>query len=85
VLLQLSSADVIHSFWVPAFRFKLDVFPHHVNSFVLTAPHPGTWAGHCAEFCGERHAFMLFTLKAVPPAQFRGWVSGPGASAGPSA
>jgi cytochrome c oxidase subunit 2 len=70
-----TSADVIHSFWVPAFRFKMDAFPHHVNSFVMTVPHPGIWLGHCAEFCGENHAFMTFHLRAIPPPAFQQWVA----------
>lgn len=68
-----TSADVIHSFWIPQFRFKMDAFPHHVNSFVMTVPHPGEWLGHCAEFCGENHAFMTFHLRAVTPAAFALW------------
>jgi cytochrome c oxidase subunit 2 len=68
-----TSDDVIHSFWVPQFRFKMDAFPHHVNSFVMTVPHPGLWLGHCAEFCGEDHAFMTFHLRAVSQSVFAQW------------
>lgn len=68
-----TSSDVIHAFWVPEFRFKMDAFPHHVNSFVMTVPHPGLWLGHCAEFCGEDHAFMTFHLRAVSPSAFQRW------------
>ncbi len=77
VQVTATSRDVIHSFWVPAFRFKMDAFPHHVNSFVMTVPHPGTWLGHCAEFCGEDHAFMTFRLRAVSLPAFRSWLAAP--------
>jgi cytochrome c oxidase subunit 2 len=85
VRIETTSDDVIHSFWVPAFRFKMDAFPHHLNSFVMTVPHPGVWLGHCAEFCGDDHAFMTFHLRAVPPAVFDTWlarqqIAGAGAS-----
>jgi cytochrome c oxidase subunit 2 len=80
VRIQTTSRDVIHSFWLPAFRFKMDAFPDHMNSFVLTVPHPGVWLGHCAEFCGEEHAFMTFHLRAVPPATFQTWLSARGAA-----
>jgi cytochrome c oxidase subunit 2 len=79
--IETTSRDVIHSFWVPAFRFKMDAFPDHVNSFVMTVPHPGIWLGRCAEFCGEDHAFMTFHLRAVAPAAYDRWIaarSGPG-------
>jgi cytochrome c oxidase subunit 2 len=85
VKFDTTSSDVIHSFWVPAFRVKLDAFPDHVNSFVMTVPHPGTWTGHCAEFCGEDHAFMTFRLRAVPVATFESWLATPvGASTLPA-
>lgn len=75
VRVAATSRDVIHSFWVPGFRFKIDAFPDHVNSFVLTVPHPGTWLGHCAEFCGEDHAFMTFHLRAVSYADYQSWLA----------
>ncbi|MGN6474645.1 MAG: cytochrome c oxidase subunit II [Mycobacteriales bacterium] len=75
VRIETTSRDVIHSFWVPAFRFKMDAFPDHTNSFTLTVPHPGTWLGHCAEFCGEDHAFMTFRLRAVPVEAFDSWLT----------
>jgi cytochrome c oxidase subunit 2 len=85
VRIETTARDVIHSFWVPAFRFKMDAFPHHLNSFTMTVPHPGTWLGHCAEFCGEDHAFMTFRLRAVPVATFESWLATPvGASTLPA-
>ncbi|HWH32825.1 MAG TPA: hypothetical protein VNU01_09165, partial [Egibacteraceae bacterium] len=52
VALRLTSADVIHSFWVPALAGKLDALPDGVSTLVLQADEPGTYRGQCAEFCG---------------------------------
>jgi cytochrome c oxidase subunit 2 len=73
VRVELTSRDVIHSFWVPGLRLKLDIYPQHVNSFTVTL-HDGRWVGHCAEFCGLYHAEMMFHLRAIPPAQFDRWL-----------
>ena len=73
VRIEMTSNDVIHSFWVPGIRFKMDIFPHHVNSFTVTL-HDGRWVGHCAELCGIYHDEMMFHLQAVPPAQFDRWI-----------
>lgn len=75
VEITTTSKDVIHSFWVPALRYKMDAFPNHVNTFEITMKAPGEWLGHCAEFCGLNHATMLFHLKAVPPAEFASWLA----------
>src|SRR4051812_1869667 len=53
-----TSRDVIHSFWVPAVRFKHDVFPSTTTHWYLTFDRPGRMAGECAEYCGLRHADM---------------------------
>jgi len=73
--ITLTSVDVNHAFYVPAFLFKRDAIPGHPNVFDLSGIHPGTYRGECAEFCGLDHAFMDFTLKALPPAQFQAWVA----------
>ncbi|HHT11938.1 MAG TPA: cytochrome c oxidase subunit II [Propionibacterium sp.] len=65
VRFNLQSADVIHSFWVPSFYFKLDVIPGHMNSFDATPNKLGTYDGKCAELCGEFHALMLFKVHVV--------------------
>jgi cytochrome c oxidase subunit 2 len=70
VRFTLHSPDVIHSFWVPSFLFKLDVIPGRANSFDLTPDRIGTYAGRCAELCGLEHSRMLFTLKVVTPSQY---------------
>jgi cytochrome c oxidase subunit II len=74
ITLQISSTDVIHSWWVPELRYKLDAFPDHVNTVTLIVDRTGRWAGRCAEFCGHWHTYMDFYLKAVPPKQFEQWL-----------
>jgi cytochrome c oxidase subunit II len=61
----LNSPDVIHSFWVPAFSYKLDVIPGRQNTFTMTPIRQGTFAGKCAELCGTYHSRMLFNVKVV--------------------
>ena len=65
VEIKLVSPDVIHSFWVPAFTYKLDVIPGRMNSFSFTPTRKGTFVGRCAEFCGVHHSRMLFKVKVV--------------------
>jgi cytochrome c oxidase subunit II len=72
---NLTSTDVIHSFWVPEFLFKRDVVPGHPNHFSITATTTGTFIGHCSELCGLYHSRMLFTVKIVTPAQFNTWIA----------
>ncbi|MCB0914658.1 MAG: cytochrome c oxidase subunit II [Actinobacteria bacterium] len=70
VQFRLGSPDVIHSFWVPEFLFKMDVIPGRVNTFEVTPNELGTFAGKCAELCGVDHSRMLFNLKVVERAEF---------------
>ena len=70
VKFELTSPDVIHSFWVPAFLFKMDVIPGRKNVFELTPNKLGVFAGKCAEFCGEDHSRMLFNVHVVTQAEF---------------
>lgn len=67
---QLTSPDVDHSFWVPAFLFKMDVIPGRLNQFELTPDKLGTFPGRCAELCGVDHANMLFNVKVVTRAEY---------------
>lgn len=67
---ELSSPDVIHSFWVPAFLFKMDVVPGRTNTFTATPERAGTFAGRCAELCGLYHSRMLFDVKVTDQASF---------------
>lgn len=70
VVFRLESPDVIHSFWVPAFLTKVDVFPDRLNELEVTPNKEGTYAGRCAELCGVDHARMLFTLKVVSRSEY---------------
>ena len=71
VQFRLTSNDVIHSFWVPAFLYKMDVFPQRVNRFEITPQREGTYVGKCAELCGTEHARMLFNVEIVSPEEYQ--------------
>lgn len=71
---ELGSADVIHSFWVPNVAGKTDVIPGHANVSWLTPHRLGWFRGECAEFCGFQHAHMAFDVKVETPAQFEAWL-----------
>jgi cytochrome c oxidase subunit II len=75
VNLRLSSADVIHSFWVPALAGKIDLLPDHPNTLVLEADQPGVHRSRCAEFCGLQHTKMVLTVVAEPEDRFDAWVA----------
>ena len=66
----LDSRDVIHSFWIPAFLYKQDMIPGRTNTFQVTPTREGTYAGKCAELCGEFHSGMLFNVKVVSQAEY---------------
>jgi cytochrome c oxidase subunit II len=70
VKIYLASPDVIHSFWVPAFLFKMDVVPGRDNHFAITPTRAGTFEGRCAELCGVYHSRMLFNVKVVEQAEY---------------
>ncbi len=73
VRFNLLSPDVIHSFWIPEFYFKMDVVPGRgpqVNSFDLTPTREGTFTGRCAELCGLYHSRMLFKVHVVSRAEY---------------
>ncbi len=70
VRFNLDSADVIHSFWVPSFYFKMDAIPGHPNSFDVTPSKVGDYDGKCAELCGEMHAAMIFKVHIVEEDEF---------------
>ncbi|MFC0205856.1 cytochrome c oxidase subunit II [Novosphingobium soli] len=73
VLLELESADVIHSFWVPQLSGKMDMIPGRRNLLRIQADRPGTYGGQCAEYCGGPHALMGFVVVAHTPESFRRW------------
>jgi cytochrome c oxidase subunit 2 len=70
VELQVTSRDVIHSFWVPAFLEKRDMFPGRTNNIAITTGQEGEYFGKCAEFCGEYHSEMLFNVNVVSQAEY---------------
>lgn len=70
----LKSGNVIHSFWIPELGGKLDMIPGRVNTMRALARTPGTFRGHCAEYCGAQHAQMRFDVQAVDAAAFDAWV-----------
>jgi cytochrome c oxidase subunit II len=71
----LTTADVIHSFWVPELNRKVDMIPGTENRLLLIADHPGVYRGQCAEFCGLQHANMAVEVVAQPKAQFDAWLA----------
>jgi cytochrome c oxidase subunit 2 len=73
VRIELSAADVIHSFWVPNLAGKQDLIPGRNNVLTLTAAQPGIWRGQCAEFCGMQHAHMAILVIAEPAVAFDAW------------
>jgi cytochrome c oxidase subunit II len=75
VRLEVHSADVIHSFWVPELNRKIDAEPGKVNAIELDAKRAGTYRGQCAEFCGLQHANMGMLVFAESPAAFGRWVA----------
>lgn len=75
VYFGLTSADVIHSFWVPALGGKMDMVPGRIQHLQLQANQPGTWRGQCAEFCGEEHARMALHVVAQAPDAFDAWLA----------
>ncbi len=74
VEIELTTADVIHSFWVPELAGKVDLIPGQTNVIRLTADQPGEYRGQCAEFCGLQHARMAFLVIADPPQVFDDWI-----------
>ncbi len=75
VKLQLSSNNVIHSFWAPQLFGKMDVIPGHINEIGFTPEKPGVYYGECTEFCGVAHALMRFTIIVEPQEEFDAWVA----------
>lgn len=75
VELQLNSRDVQHSFWVPAFLQKRDLYPGQTNYIDFTPTREGTYDGKCAELCGEYHSEMLFRVKVVSDQEYANHIS----------
>jgi cytochrome c oxidase subunit II len=76
VKLTMASEDVIHSFYVPAFRIKRDVVPGHYNTVSFTPTKPGRYHLFCAEYCGTGHSAMVGWVTVMKPADYEAWLSG---------
>jgi cytochrome c oxidase subunit 2 len=70
VKIKLESRDVIHSFWIIDFLYKKDMYIGRDNYWSFTPTREGTYAGKCAELCGEYHSMMLFNVKVVSDAEY---------------
>ena len=78
VKLIMTSQDVIHSFFVPAFRIKQDVLPGRYTTFWFHATKPGTYHVFCAEYCGTQHSGMIGWVVVMEPRDYEAWMSGGG-------
>lgn len=73
--MKLTSADVMHSFWVPALAGKTDLLPNRVNEMWMDPEKVGVYLGQCAQFCGTEHAKMLLRVYVDTPEQFKEWIA----------
>ena len=78
VELQLSSPDVIHSFWVPSITGKMDMIPGRLTRIALEPTRTGVFRGACAEYCGASHALMAFLVVVTEPREFDAWLEAQG-------
>jgi cytochrome c oxidase subunit 2 len=76
VKLIMTSQDVIHSFYIPAFRIKQDVLPGRYTVEWFRATKAGTYHLFCAEYCGTQHSGMIGSIVVMEPAQYEAWMSG---------
>ena len=74
IQILVTSADVIHSFTVPAFGFKKDAVPGRMNETWVRIDKPGVYYGQCSQICGVNHAFMPIEIKAVTKEEFEQWL-----------
>jgi len=74
VQIQLTSRDVIHSFFVPDLLFKRDAIPGRTSTFSFTPTKLGTFPAQCAEFCGLYHSKMTFEVRVVAPVDYQAWI-----------
>src|SRR5690606_9428607 len=81
----MGSEDVLHSYYIPAFRVKADVIPGRYNELWFTATQAGTYHLFCAEYCGTKHSGMVGSVIAMEPQEFQAWLGGGGASESPVA
>jgi cytochrome c oxidase subunit 2 len=74
VKMQITAADVLHSWAMPAFWVKMDAVPGRINETWFKVDKPGVYYGQCSELCGTKHGFMPITVEVVPEAQFIAWM-----------
>lgn len=74
LVFDVTSMDVIHSFWVPDLYGKIDANPGRINRITFKAKQPGEYRGVCAELCGAGHSGMLFRVQALSPGDFEQWL-----------
>ncbi len=74
IRLQVTGADVIHSFAIPSLWFKIDAVPGRLNERLLQIEEPGVYYGQCSELCGARHGYMPIAIEALPMNEWRAWV-----------
>lgn len=75
VKLELTSLDVVHSFYIPSFRVKEDAVPGKKDYLVINANNTGTYQVECAEYCGMNHAYMLNKVIVIPENDFAAWLN----------
>lgn len=74
IRLQVTGADVIHSFAVPSLWFKLDAVPGRLNEKTIRINEPGVYYGQCSELCGAKHGYMPIAIEALPRDEYNRWV-----------
>jgi cytochrome c oxidase subunit 2 len=74
VRFNLRALDVIHAFWVPYLEYKHDIIPGSVLHLTLVFPNLGLYRGQCAQYCGLRHADMVFNVRVLTPARYAAWI-----------
>lgn len=82
VRLRVTSTDVIHSFYVPAFRTKADVVPGRYHSLWFQATRPGVFPVECTQYCGTNHSYMLTAVKVVSADEYKAWLDAAAAASG---
>ena len=76
VKLIMGSEDVLHSYYIPAFRVKADVIPGRYNTLWFQATKPGVYHLFCAEYCGTKHSGMIGSVIAMEPEEYQAWLDG---------
>ena len=75
VLFTITSSDVDHGFWIPAYMIQIEALPHVTNHLEFSAEKLGTFPGRCNILCGRDHSQMLFTVKVVTPAEYTAYIN----------